>query len=213
MLKRKKIFVTVLLAISLIFAVHYINLTLSNKGYEEYHSNRLMNDFSTLTHSLLDNQKVYKEIISTEVLSQEQVERIYNNTYAIINFYEDYSELAVQLNRFKRDGFSTSDASFNIEAVFNRKIAEISETDQASVTLDEDFLMKVETISNLNQAWIEVLNQHMIGFEIIGSEYRTTEDRVRLSRDSITEDFWVTTLEMFNYKAQENERELKWLLN
>ncbi|MCT8138502.1 hypothetical protein H1D32_12580 [Anaerobacillus sp. CMMVII] len=134
MLKRKKILVVVLLVISLVFFIHYINLFLSNKGYEQYHSHRLMNNISTLTHSLLDNQEIYEEIVSTEVLTKEQVERIHNNTYVIYNFYEDYSSLAALIRGFKKDGPSTSSAASTIEAVFNRIM-----TYQEVVNLDENF--------------------------------------------------------------------------
>lgn len=213
LLKRKRIFVAILIVIALIFVIHYINLILSNKGYEQYHSHRLMNNISTLTFSLLDNQEVFKEILSTEALSKEQVERIHNNTYVVINFYEDYSELAVLLRRFKRDRFSTSSASSTIEAVFNRKIAEIYETDQESVNLDENFLNKVNTISNFNQLWIQVLSENIKGFEILDSEYTSTEDRKSLARNSITKDFWVATLDMFDNRAQEHMKELTMLLN
>ncbi len=213
MLKRKNIFVAALLVISLVFFIHYINLFLNNKSYEQYHSEKLMNNISTLTHSLLDNQEVYKEILNTGVLSKEQVDRIHNNTYVIINFYEDYSKLAELLHRFNRDGFSTSSASFKIEAVFNRKIAEISETDQDIVKLDDNFLVKVHTISNFNETWIEALKQNIIGFEIFGSEHRANDERESFSMTSIREDFWVKTLEMFDNKAQEYENELTILLN
>ena len=208
MLKRKKILVAVIFVISLVFVIHYINLFLSNRGYEQYHSHRLMNDNSLLTHSLLDNQEIYKEILNTETLSKEQVERIHNNTYVIINFYEDYSNLAVLIRGFKKDGHSTTSAAFNIEAVFNNKI-----TDQEVVSLDEDFLNKVNTISNINQSWLQILSENMIGFEIHDSEYITTEARESLSQNSITKDFWVKTLDMFDNIVKEHSDQIRMLLN
>ncbi|WP_100333607.1 hypothetical protein [Bacillus alkalisoli] len=74
-------------------------------------------------------------------------------------------------------------------------------------------MINVTTISNLNQEWIEVLKENILGFEIHGLDYTATEDRDSLSRTSITKDFWVSILNLFDKKAQEDRKELTALQN
>ncbi|ART75436.1 hypothetical protein B4U37_04980 [Sutcliffiella horikoshii] len=197
MAKQIKWLVIGLIAIVLVFSLFTFTLFKESRGYAQYHSESLMNDTSSLIGSFQRKQEVLQQIIQTRTLTQTQVDLIREDTYILINYYEDYNRLAMNLDRYENKGYSIVDAAFVTEAVFNRKIAEIQGTDQVKVKLDNEFLEKIEFLVAFNERCLNTLGKHVRGFVITDTSMETTEERVVLSVNGINEDFWVGNLEAF----------------
>ncbi|MEA3319642.1 MAG: hypothetical protein U9Q88_06410 [Bacillota bacterium] len=200
------------IAIGVVFSLYTINLFKETRGYAQYHSQSLMNDTSRLIGSFQRKEEVLQQILQTKSLSQAQVDLIREDTYILINYYEDYNRLAMNLGRYENKGYSIVEAAFVTEAVFNRKIAEIQGTDQAKIKLDNEFLEKVEFLVAFNQRCLKTLGKHVRGFVILDTSMETTDEREELSKTGIKEDFWVEILKRLDREAFEKQRDLEMLL-
>jgi hypothetical protein len=200
------------IAIGVVFSLYTINLFKETRGYAQYHSQSLMNDTSRLIGSFQKKEEVLQQILQTKSLSQAQVDLIREDTYILINYYEDYNRLAMNLGRYENKGYSIVEAAFVTEAVFNRKIAEIQGTDQAKIKLDNEFLEKVEFLVAFNQRCLKTLEKHVRGFVILDTSMETTNEREELSKTGIKEDFWVEILKRLDREAFEKQRDFEMLL-
>ncbi|MGD7054814.1 hypothetical protein [Sutcliffiella horikoshii] len=201
------------IAIVLVFSLFTFTLFKESRGYTQYHSESLMNDTSRLIGSFQRKQEVLQQIIQTRTLTQTQVELISEDNYTLINYYEDYNRLAMNLDRYENKGYSIVDAAFVTEAVFNRKIAEIQGTDQVKVKLDNEFLEKVEFLEAFNERCLNTLGKHVRGFVITDTSVEPTEEREELSEKGINEDFWVEILKRLDREAFEKQRDLEMLVD
>lgn len=213
MAKQRKWIIAGAIAISLVFSLFTFTLFKETRGYAQYHSESLMNDTSRLIGSFQRKQEVLQQIIQTRTLTETQVELIREDTYILINYYEDYNRLAMKLDRYENKGYSIVEAAFVTEAVFNRKIAEIQGTDQIKIKLDNEFLEKVEFLIAFNERCLKTLGKHVRGFVITDTSVETTEDREELSENGIKEDFWVEILKRLDREAFEKQRDMEMLVN
>ncbi|NLP50086.1 hypothetical protein [Bacillus sp. RO1] len=200
------------IAIGLVFSVYTINLFKETRGYAQYHSQSLMNDTSRLIGSFQRKEEVLQQILQTKTLTQAQVDLIREDTYILINYYEDYNRLAMNLDRYENKGYSIVEAAFVTESVFNRKIGEIQGTDQTKIKLDNKFLEKIEFLVAFNQRCLNTLGKHVRGFVILDTSMETTDEREELSKNGIKEEFWVEILKRLDREAFEKQRDLEMLL-
>lgn len=201
------------IAIGLVLSLFTYTLFKETRGYAQYHSESLMNDTSSLIGSFQRKQEILQQIIQTMTLTQVQVDLIREDSYTLINYYEDYNRLAINLDRYENIGYSIVEAAFVTEAVFNRKIAEIQGTDQTKIKLDNEFLEKVEFLEAFYKRCLHTLGKHVRGFVITDTSVEPTEDREELSENGIKEDFWVEILKRLDREAYEKQRDLEMLLN
>ncbi|WP_404461273.1 hypothetical protein [Sutcliffiella horikoshii] len=201
------------IAIGLVFSLFTFTLFKESRGYAQYHSESLMNDTSSLIGSFQRKQEILQQIIQTRTLTQVQVDLIREDSYTLINYYEDYNRLAMNLDRYENKGYSIVEAAFVTEAFFNRKIAEIQGTDQAKLKLDNEFLEKVEFLEAFNERCLHTLGKYVRGFVITDTSMELTEEREELSKNGINEDFWVEILKRLDREAFEKQRDLEMLLN
>ena len=212
MAKQIKWLVVASMAMGLVFSLFTFTLFKESRGYAQYHSQSLMNDTSHLIGSFQRKQEVLQQILQTRTLTQVQVDLIREDSYTLINYYEDYNRLAMNLDRYENKGYSIAEAAFVTEAVFNRKIAEIQETDNAKIKLDNEFLEKVEFLAAFNERCLHTLGKHVRGFVITDTSVETTEEREELSENGIKEDFWVEILNRLDREAFEKQRDLEMLV-
>ena len=201
------------IAIGLVFSLFTFTLFKESRGYAQYHSESLMNDASGLIGSFQRKQEVLQQILQTRTLTQVQVDLIREDSYTLINYYEDYNRLAMNLDRYENKGYSIVETAFVTEAVFNRKIAEIQGTDQAKIKLDNEFLEKVEFLEAFNKRCLETLGKHVRGFVITDTSVEPTEEREELSKNGINEDFWVEILKRLDREAFEKQSDIESLIN
>ncbi|WP_404431478.1 hypothetical protein [Sutcliffiella horikoshii] len=201
------------IAIGLVFSLFTFTLFKESRGYAQYHSESLMNDTSSLIGSFQRKQEILQQIIQTRTLTQVQVDLIREDSYTLINYYEDYNRLAMNLDRYENKGYSIVEAAFVTEAVFNRKIAEIQGTDQAKIKLDNEFLEKVEFLEAFNERCLHTLGKHVRGFVITDTSMELTEEREELSKNGINEDFWVEILKRLDREAFEKQSDIESLIN
>ncbi|WP_404469832.1 hypothetical protein [Sutcliffiella horikoshii] len=201
------------IAIGLVFSLFTFTLFKESRGYAQYHSESLMNDTSGLIGSFQRKQEVLQQILQTRTLTQVQVDLIREDSYTLINYYEDYNRLAMNLDRYENKGYSIVETAFVTEAVFNRKIAEIQGTDQAKIKLDNEFLEKVEFLEAFNKRCLETLGKHVRGFVITDTSVEPTEEREELSKNGINEDFWVEILKRLDREAFEKQSDIESLIN
>ncbi len=201
------------IAIGLVFSLFTFTLFKESRGYAQYHSESLMNDTSSLIGSFQRKQEVLQQILQTRTLTQVQVDLIREDSYTLINYYEDYNRLAMNLNRYENKGYSIVEAAFVTEAVFNRKIAEIQGTDQTKIKLDNEFLEKVEFLEAFNERCLHTLGKHVRGFVITDTSMELTEEREELSKNGINEDFWVEILKRLDREAFEKQSDIESLIN
>lgn len=200
-------------AIGVVFSLFTFTLFKESRGYAQYHSESLMNDTSHLIGSFQRKQDILQQIIQTRTLTQVQVDLIGEDNYTLINYYEDYNRLAMELGRYENKGYSIVEAAFVIEAVFNRKIAEIQGTDQVKIKLDNEFLEKVEFLAAFNERCLNTLGKHVRGFVITDTSVEPTEEMEELSENGINEDFWVEILKRLDREAFEKQRDMESLIN
>ncbi|WP_404350167.1 hypothetical protein LG311_04790 [Sutcliffiella horikoshii] len=201
------------IAIGLVFSLFTFTLFKESRGYAQYHSESLMNDTSSLIGSFQRKQEILQQIIQTRTLTQVQVDLIREDSYTLINYYEDYNRLAMNLDRYENKGYSIEEAAFVTEAVFKRKIAEIQGTDQAKIKLDNEFLEKVEFLEAFNKRCLHTLGKHVRGFVITDTSMELTEEREELSKNGINEDFWVEILKRLDREAFEKQSDIESLIN
>lgn len=201
------------IAIGLVFSLFTFTLFKESRGYAQYHSESLMNDTSSLIGSFQRKQEILQQIIQTRTLTQVQVDLIREDSYTLINYYEDYNRLAMNLDRYENKGYSIVEAAFVTEAVFNRKIAEIQGTDQAKIKLENEFLEKVEFLEAFNKRCLHTLGKHVRGFVITDTSMELTEEREELSKNGINEDFWVEILKRLDREAFEKQSDIESLIN
>ncbi|WP_226683255.1 hypothetical protein [Sutcliffiella horikoshii] len=213
MAKQRKWLIAGAIAIGLVFSLFTFTLFKETRGYAQYHSESLMNDTSRLIGSFQRKQEVLQQIIQTRTLTETQVELIREDSYILINYYEDYNRLAMNLDRYENNGYSIVEAAFVTEAVFNRKIAEIQGTDQTKIKLNNEFLEKVEFLVAFNERCLKTLGKHVRGFVITDTSMETTEERDSLSRNGIKEDFWVEILKRLDREAFEKQSDMESLIN
>lgn len=213
MAKKRKWLIVGSIAIGLVFSLFTFTLFKETRGYAQYHSESLMNDTSRLIGSYQRKQEVLQQIIQTRTLTETQVELIREDTYILINYYEDYNRLAMNLDRYENKGYTIVEAAFVTEAVFNRKIAEIQGTDQTKIKLDNEFLEKVEFLIAFNERCLNTLGKHVRGFVITDTTMETTDERDALSKNGIKEDFWVEILKRLDREAFEKQSDMESLIN
>lgn len=201
------------IAIGLVFSLFTFTLFKESRGYAQYHSESLMNDTSSLIGSFQRKQEILQQIIQTRTLTQVQVDLIREDSYTLINYYEDYNSLAMNLDRYENKGYSIVEAAFVTEAVFNRKIAELQGTDQAKIKLENEFLEKVEFLEAFNKRCLHTLGKHVRGFVITDTSMELTEEREELSKNGINEDFWVEILKRLDREAFEKQSDIESLIN
>ncbi|KPB03703.1 hypothetical protein [Bacillus sp. CHD6a] len=212
MFKQRKLLIVGSIAIGLVLSLFTFTLLKETQGYAHYHSESLMNDTSKLIGSFQRKQEVLQQILQTRTLTETQVDLIREDIYILLNYYEDYNRLAMNLGRYENNGYTIVEGAFVTEAVFKRKIAEAQGTGQAKVKLDNEFLEKVEFLVAFNERCLNTLGKHARGFVITETSMETTEEREVLSVTGIKEDFWVEILKRLDREAFEKQRDFEMLL-
>src|SRR5699024_10259744 len=90
--------------------IYHYNLHQEKRMYEEYISIDIYNDMITLVVSIIENYKLYENILEEEVITRGDADRLKWNAYNILEFSQHYGSVASQFNRIKSEGFHNETA-------------------------------------------------------------------------------------------------------
>lgn len=180
----KQKYISLLLGIALLLAITIgVNQYFEKQRYERYLSLQVANDFSELSSAIINNQRIYSEILTTNEISFEQAESLYKNNYAIVRLTQNYQNLA-RLLKFVSDSelsnLPTNNAS-SIAYFFEHLIWGIGENEGltnkenrvfhlpfelaafGSFQLEDIDIEKIDKIRQLNELWVNVLTENITG--------------------------------------------------
>lgn len=117
-MKIKQIKIILLSLVVVVFFVYAINQYLEKQRYESYLSMQVANDFSRLSSSVINNEKMYNEILQSGTISLQEVMNLYHNNYETVRIAQEYQNFAIDLRRLGRDEVNNS-PSLNASCFFN----------------------------------------------------------------------------------------------
>lgn len=199
-----------LLSIALILvSILGVNKYIENERYESYISLDVANKISRITTDLLQNQKIYNDIIHSDTITLEQVELLYENNYSLGKKAQELEHLATSLKRIDREDISniTANNASDIGYFFSEFIWDKAEgvgIDRDSTvyhlpyelpssqefTLELDEKEKIEMTRELNEHWINTVAKNVAGLseeQVFNPDlyFKSYQD------DAINSTFWV----------------------
>ncbi|QOY38094.1 hypothetical protein AWH56_011455 [Anaerobacillus isosaccharinicus] len=218
-MKQKVAGVFLLVAI-IIISTWGFNQYLEKQRYERYLSLQIANNISTLISSVTGNQRIYNDIISSNTISLEQAETLYENNYSIVRITQDYQHLAIDLKRLDRDAVNNLPANnaSNIGHYYQLLIWDIAEkegfdkqnrtphfpyqlTHTSKFEVEQNEIKKIEMIRELNELWLTAIVDNVIG--VVDNGDLNPDVYFDTYRDAIKSDYWVKLVtEMDSYTKE-----------
>lgn len=218
-MKIKQIKIILLSLVVVVFFVYAINQYLEKQRYESYLSIQVANDFSRLSSSVINNEKMYNEILQSGTISLQEVMNLYHNNYEIVRIAQEYQNFAIDLRRLGRDEVNNSPSlnASDIAWFFQRLIWNIAEEEgiehsieqfpyalgrEENYSLDEEFLEKITVVNELNKRWVHVIETYVEG----AKELSTSNPDVYFDkyRDSaIKDDYWIDVVLQMDIETED----------
>ncbi|MCZ0701677.1 hypothetical protein J2T56_000115 [Natronobacillus azotifigens] len=222
-MKIKQIKIILLSLVVVVFFVYAINQYLEKQRYESYLSMQVENDFSRLSSSVINNEKMYNEILQSGTISLQEVMNLYHNNYEIVRIAQEYQNFAIDLRRLGRDEVNNSPSlnASDIAWFFQRLIWNIAEEEgieqsieqfpyalgrEENYSLDEEFLEKITVVNELNKRWVHVIEIYVEGAkELSNANSDVYFDKYR--DHAIKDDYWVDVVLQMDIETEEYLKE------
>ncbi|GGM41321.1 hypothetical protein GCM10011351_29380 [Paraliobacillus quinghaiensis] len=169
------------------------------KMYEEYISLSVKNDMQDLVNAIVDNERIYKNIIDEEVITKGDAYFLARNSGYMMELYQKYNGLAKIFERIEHGATqnTTGGTAQKIAAFFGEMIKEesidSSNLDEVKIELNDDMRQKIITIKELNSLWVSTVKDNVFG--VIDNEddlvFNTQQFREHYGENSLSQQFWV----------------------
>ncbi|UCZ51618.1 hypothetical protein LGQ02_12155 [Bacillus shivajii] len=186
-----------------LFVFICFNFYQDKRMYERQLSQDLDNEMVRLINAIVDNEKLYKNILSSGQMTNGQVYDLHRNYNLIIEYAQKYERLAIQFGYIDRSEVTNNTAgsanaietfvnSFKNHSVYPLK--EQEESDEVVIQLSVELKEKIEQIRKLNSVWIEAADKNIAGITRLDSDvvkFDSNLFREYYGSHSISNDFWV----------------------
>ncbi|HLQ97058.1 MAG TPA: hypothetical protein VK135_00070 [Candidatus Dormibacteraeota bacterium] len=195
--KKLKNLLVFLLFITLL--IYFYNLHQEKRMYEEYISIDIYNDMSTLVVSIIENYKLYENILEEEVITRGDADRLKWNAYNILEFPQHYGSVASQFNRIKSEVFhnETAETAAQIADFFSEmngdEEADFDNMDEVIYELNDVMEDKMMQLKELNSLWVNSVFKNVAGTSGDKGEIEFDSDEFRSNYEdnSVSDNFWV----------------------
>ena len=218
---KHKVTITLLIIAFILATVLGVNKYKENQRYESYISLHLINDISSLTTDLLQNQRIYNDILQFDIITPEQVESLHNNNYSLGKVTQDLHYLSTVLQRTEHDeirNITANNASdigyFFTELIWDKAEREGIDNDARvyhlpyglpsliEFEIEQDEKEKIEMIKELNERWLNAVANNIEDF----SENQILNLNLSVDyyeKNAIKQEFWVDLIVQMEMETKE----------
>jgi hypothetical protein len=179
------------------------------KMYEAHISNIFNQNTQIMVTSIVDSHSIYMDILISEEITHRQIIQLSKYSRNILMVHQQNRQLAMEFNRLepRMNTNEVGESATKIDIFYSNLIGDErvgpEELDNTLFELDHSLREKIEYLQDLNSAWLEVVQNNIIGVSSNGGKFTfdVHEYQNHYGKNSISNNFWVELLVDMNTKT------------